>query len=231
MPKHQQDTNSIGGAPFLLSLFCLLLLSVLNCTLLPFLWNESARDNFLQFVIGGIFGAFAVGIFIRGHTSVFFHEFKHSLLSGLAGNKAKGMKIQRDSGHFEYEYTEETAYYNSLIALAPYFFPLCTLISLPIAILSFQNSHLLGVIVVGIGYGADLMMGLRDISPHQSDIYKIKGGYLVAIAYLTAMHLTILTFLLSWIFQGWLGVKFLFYGLFQLVKNLIAYYKTVERPV
>ncbi len=222
---------SVGGFAFFSSLFFLCLLSVLNISLLPDLWNVENFPYLVSFGIGMIPGGFIAMYFIQGHPSVLIHEFKHSLVSGLAGNRARGLKVKKDSGYFEYEYTSRTAEYNAFISLAPYIIPLFTFPALLLAYGVWRYSHELMVAVVGIGYGIDIILNVRDISRRQTDLTMIRGGYRVALLYITAMNLTIASILMAWVLQGWFGIRYLAYGLWQVVLHLVAYYHNAPSAI
>lgn len=147
-------------------------------------------------------GSVAVGsglahILIKDHLSVFIHELKHSIVSNLAGNRAKGMEIKRNTGHFEYEYTKKTAAYNAFIFLAPYYFPLTSIVALGLSALFIWGEPLPLLFVIGASVGVDLELGLRDIGPHQTDFTSLRGGYVIGLYYVTVMNLVIWSLLLT----------------------------------
>lgn len=224
--KSYKHTNSVGGFAFFLSLACLLFLSVLNMIHLPALWDSTAASNLLQFGMGIVIGCGAAMTLVFGHASVFLHEVKHSILSNLVGNRAKGMRIRRSHGHFKYEYTQATAEYNAFISLAPYFFPLFTFPSILIAIAAAHGQHSVQVLICGVGAGLDYVLNIRDIGPHQTDFTSITGGYSVGLFYVFIMNVTIATFLLAWVMQGVFGLKYLIYGLYIAVVHIVAVYRS-----
>ncbi|RMG42814.1 MAG: hypothetical protein D6719_05325 [Candidatus Dadabacteria bacterium] len=223
--KKKKADEKIGGFAFFLSLFFLLFLAIFNLTLLPSLWDSYAFSNILRFSAAFLVGGWAAHYLIRGRTSVFIHELKHSIVSNLAGNKAKGMKIAERSGHFEYQYTKATEEYNAFIALAPYFFPLFTLPALGISLIFWYHNHAALVFAAGVGYGLDSLLNIRDIGPHQTDFTVIKGGFRVGLLYVVAMNTTLFTILMAWVMQEVFGLKFLLYGLWEVCFHLVAYYK------
>ncbi len=168
----------------------------------------------------GLWGAF---VLIHGHTSVFIHEVKHSLLSGLVGNKYKGMDVNYDSGEFRYGYYQHTAHFNALIALAPYFFPISWPFFLICGYIFFtEPTH--RILIFGIGYGLDLSLQLRDISPIQTDISNITGGFTVGLFFILLVQLMLATFFLTWTLQGWAGFPLLFNQLWNAVISIVWYY-------
>jgi hypothetical protein len=212
---------------FFASLLALLALSVLFVTTLPKLFDNSAFINSFYFLMGGAVGASLAGFLIQGRFSVFLHELKHSILSGLVGNKARAMKVKKNSGYFKYEYTAETEAYNAFIALAPYFFPLFTIPAAISALVLWGANHMLpSIVLIGGAFGADLLLNIKDIGPHQSDISLIKGGYTVGIFYIFVANLSISLIILAWVFQGDYGLKFLLHALWDQAINIVAYYRS-----
>lgn len=209
--KESESRNQVvGGCAFFVSLMVLLPLGVICVFLALTQIRDAEVIAIISFVTTTILGLLFAKIAIRGHLSVLLHEFKHSLVSNFVGNKHKGMKIGRDSGHYEYTYTKNTAHYNALIALAPYITPLFSLMALALALTLWSETVVLAVAVIGFGYGIDLHLNIRDISPIQTDISLIRGGYFVGLLYIFAWNLLILAFILALAFNGPLGVAEIF---------------------
>jgi len=217
--------KSVGGFPFFISLVSLLFLGTYFLTIIPSLLDSYAYNNWFRFIAGFILGCWAASIFIRGHISVFIHELKHSIISNLVGNKARGMKIRKRSGHFEYSYTQRTAGYNAFIALAPYWLPLFLVPACIIALTLWHHDHQLAVAVIGVGFGIDAMLNLRDISRVQTDITGITGGYSVGLLYIAAINLAIFSTLAAYVSQGTYGLKYLTYSLWQFMIHIVGYYR------
>jgi hypothetical protein len=199
--------EKVGGIAFFSSLIFLWVVTILAWR--GYLQIAELNDFKLQrFLLLGMAVGAGASVAIRGHTSVFFHELKHSIISNLVGNRSRGMVVNQDSGHFEYSYTSETAPYHAFIALAPYWFPLCTIPLLLLSILvPVSASEVLVRLLVGFCFGLDLLTGLRDIHPHQTDFTNLRGGYMVGTVYITAVILFQLLVLLTWAARGWeLGV-------------------------
>jgi len=197
----------------------------MNIRALNYLWDNIAYTNFLYAASGLSIGMWFALIFFQGHLSVFFHELKHSIVSNLAGNRSKGMKIKRDTGLFSYEYTRQSAKYNALIALAPYFFPLFSIPALLVGLVFFIENHQHLVLVLAIGFGCDLFMNIRDISPVQTDITNITGGYYVGVLFIVAFNLVLLTYFMAWSFQEVFGLKVLFAYLWEMIVRLVWHYR------
>lgn len=224
MFKSKKKRKALGGVVFLTSFAVLVFLALLNFVNLPALWDSHAKANWVQFLMGFISGFFVAGLVIRGHISVFLHEFKHALLSGLVGNKAKGLIVKGDSGRFSYSYTKETEHYNAFISLAPYWFPLFTLPVFIVGLFFVATKFTLFLLLLGVAYGIDCRINVRDISPIQTDFSNILGGFLVGLGYVIAMNAVIFSIVSAWVSQGFFGLKYLLYGLWRVVVNLIAYY-------
>lgn len=220
--KQETKPTPVGGLAFFSSLVVLCLLGPYNLGFLIAHLSFGVLINWLYFLLALFAGFFLARFTIRGHPAVFIHELKHSILSNLVGNKAQSLSVRRSSGKFAYKYTPDTAPYNAFIALAPYILPLFALASFLIGLPFFYQTHWALVILVGLGYGMDLSLNLRDVSPYQSDLYLIRGGFRIGLLYLIAMNLTLLSILLAWVGDGRAGLIGLFTGLWSTAQLLIA---------
>ena len=223
--KPKEHKGPVGGLPFFMTLSSALFLGVFNLTYLPNLWDANALQHWTRFLSGAILGALVAKAFIVGHLSVMFHELKHYILSQCAGNKSKGFEVKDRSGFFKYAYNKDTAKFNGMIALAPYWFPLFTIFGMLLAIPAHFSAPHLVTFIVGIGVGLDLLMNMRDISPFQTDLTGITGGYKVALLFITAMNLAILTILAAWVSQGVFGLKVLVWALWDFMVHIVVYYR------
>jgi hypothetical protein len=200
----------VGGFAFFLSLAALVPTGALFLVLAVLQIRHAEANMAIGFIGSLVLGAILAQSLIRGHLSVFLHEFKHALISNLVGNKNKRMKVGRNSGHLEYAYTKKTAHYNAFIALAPYIVPVCTFFSVLIAFFIARDHPLRVSIIIGLGYGADLLLNARDISPIQTDISLIRGGYKMGLLYILGWNMLTSAIILAWAFQGFNGVAELF---------------------
>lgn len=221
----EADQGPLGGLPFFLSLTSLLALASLNLFFFPEMLKDETHSNWTRFGIGASLGMWFGHIFVKGHMSVMLHEFKHSVVSGLAGNKAKEFKIKSDHGHFKYEYTKHSQKYNALISLAPYFLPVFTFIAGLIAIPLYYRSLEAVLLVLGVGYGLDLLLNARDISPRQTDFSDIRGGFLVGLLFVLAMNVCIFTMLGSWVAYGFDGFGYLVACYWDTMLPIVVYYR------
>jgi len=160
---------------------------------------------------------------LAGKYNVLVHEFKHWLVSGLVGNRFKSLKVGEQSGHFSYSYSRRTAAYNAFIAVAPYCIPLFTFVFLLVSLAGWRHDRNTVALLIGIGYGADIVMNLRDISPRQTDLTYIRGGFWVGLTYVAAANLSFSSLLLAWILQGWNGLKLVLIALWQIVTYFIIH--------
>jgi len=204
----EKDTTGdvVGGFAFFLSLAALLPTGLLFFTLSIAQLRSADLTLAGIFIASCLFGAMLAQACVRGHISVLIHEFKHSLISNLVGNKFKEMRINEHSGHVQYAYTKRTAHYNAFIALAPYIVPVFTFVATLIAIACFRGDEVGTLVIVGLAYGADLLLNIRDISPVQTDITLIRGGYSVGLLYIAAWNFLIAALLFAWAFQGVAGL-------------------------
>jgi hypothetical protein len=199
----------VGGFAFYLSLAALLPTGVMFTTLTFLRIRSADSDASVSFIIAALVGAALAQMFIQGRLSVLIHEFKHSVVSNLVGNRHRGLRIGTDSGHYQYAYSKRTAHYNAFISLAPYIVPVFTFISVIIALIFCREDRATAAIVVGIGYGIDLLLNMRDISPIQTDISLIRGGYGVGLLYIAAWNLLVAGSVFAWAFQGFHGLALL----------------------
>ena len=205
-----------GALVFFVSFFVLILVSIANCIILPVLVERASFERWEIFLAGLALGALSGGIFIKRRFSVFIHELKHSVFSGLVGNKPKGMEVHEDTGKFEYLYTQRTEHMNTFIALAPYFFPL---FFIPLFTISyvFASPFTLPILFFsGLGYGVDMTLNVRDIGPWQSDLYGVRGGYYVGLSYAIAMNVMLFSFIAAWVTGGSEGIPFLLFGFIRI---------------
>ena len=200
------ESRPIGGFAFFLSLT---LLSPTALTLLALALSYANLDNTpnLGVLVSSSFvGALSAQLLIKRHISVLLHESKHSVVSNLVGNKLNKMHIDEHSGYIEYSYTKETAHLNFLIALAPYILPLFSVISVLLICSLGEMGRWPSITILGLGYGADLLLNLRDVSPVQTDISLIRGGYSLGLAYIVAWNIAILALVLAWTLDGSAGL-------------------------
>ena len=134
------------------------------------------------------------------------------------------MEINENSGSLQYEYTKKTAHYNAFIALAPYILPVFTCIASLITFAIQASNPLVPLAIIGVAYGIDVLMNARDISPIQTDISLIRGGFYVGLLYIMAWNMITSALALAWAFQGGAGIGELFV---TVMKLFIALYSII----
>jgi len=223
MAKIDSEDSKVGGLSFFLSLIALIVLSSINIFVLVNIFSASAAKNLGYFLIGAIVGALIAHFFIKGRLSVLIHEAKHRVISNLVGNKEKALKVETHSGHFEYAYSKSTARYNAFISLAPYWLPVATFTALILSYATIRGNFLIVLVLVGIGFGIDAILNVRDISPQQTDISLIRGGYPVGLSYIIFINLVVLTSLLAWVYDGPQGLKSFGKEWWKVMREIINY--------
>ena len=173
-PELDPENPKVGGLTFFVSLVFVSIIAIVNAYHLPALWDSVAFYNWTRFGMGFVIGGWFASLFLRNRLAVFIHETKHAVLSGLVGNQAKAIKVQKHTGHYEYSYTKQTKRYNAFIALAPYWLPLFSFPCILIALATGVTQQLL-LMAVGAAYGADTITNIREISPTQTDLTGIRG--------------------------------------------------------
>jgi hypothetical protein len=140
--------------------------------------------------------AFAIGFFLwlaifallptplRAY--ILAHELTHALWALLMGAKVHRISVKKDSGYVSVSDT------NILITLAPYFFPLYTVLVV-IAYLfagllaDMQPYYLIWVGLVGLTWSFHITFTLNALLIHQSDIKEY--GYLFSYAFIYLMNM------------------------------------------
>jgi len=199
----------VGGIAFYLSLLVLAFLTPLNFLFLSALIYERHFQNLALFAASLVFGAIAAYLVLRGKSSIFVHELKHSILSNLVGNKAKKLRVEGDSGSFEFAYTKETAHMNAFIALAPYFLPLFSIVGLVLSVPFFYSNQLVIQVALGVGFGIDLHHNFKDVSPYQTDFADLTGGFKVGLIYVCLANSFFGTLILAYQVDALEGLKYL----------------------
>lgn len=196
----------VGGFAFFLSLAVILPSGIIILALALRTLSGESLGYLASFICAAMIGSLSAHALIKGPISVLIHEFKHSLLSNIVGNKRKGMKIESNSGYFEYAYSKQTEHYNAFISVAPYILPVFTFVAGLLAFALFRHERVFAVLVVGIGYGMDLLLNIRDVSPIQTDLTLLRGGYRLGVLYVLAWNILIFALLFAWVLQGIAGL-------------------------
>ena len=174
----------------------------------------------------GFIGSLAVvGTSKIPKTRVFVHELKHAVVVLLTGNRLKNFVVDKHTGHVEFEMYSDKVHFASIIALAPYFFPLFSLPML-IACLILENGYNLFLSLgLGLALATDISMAYVDLHPHQTDLKKVSGGFFAGLLYLAGMHFLWTTVCLLWVVAGrnaYLFTGSLFFEFMKAVAATIA---------
>jgi hypothetical protein len=212
--KEKIYSGSVGGIPFFFSIFCLIIFTLATSLKLLTLIDSDILIQLGLFSGAGLSGAWLSYLLISGKISVLLHEFKHSFVSSLVGNKAKELKVtSKETGHFQYSFTKDTAKFNALISLAPYYLPLFSFPIYALGIVFYLQEIDFSPIILGLAFGADLLLNIRDIGSHQTDFSKITGGFWVGLLFVFLINLAILLVYIAWTSFQVDGFLLIFHGL------------------
>jgi len=136
--------------------------------------------------LGGGFLAWLLIYFVLPRpvrTYILAHELTHALWGALMGAKVFGMKISREKGSVTLSKT------NFLVTLAPYFFPLYTVVIilgyyLLAIFFEVERYHMWWLALVGLTWGFHLTFTVSTLAQHQSDIKECGYLFSYAIIYL-----------------------------------------------
>ena len=215
----EEKQKPVGGIAFFCSLLFLALLAAQNTRAILPLMSVHAVLMLAAFFAAALVGTIMTWRLLPNTICVFIHEFKHALLSGLAGNKLKGLVVQRDSGHVEYSYTRDTAAYNAFISLAPYITPLLTFPAVTAMVIIEPAHHTVAVLLAGLAWGADFYLNTRDISPVQTDLSGLRGGYTIGKLYILFCNAAFFTFVAAWVIGGRSGLVQLVVHLWNIARR------------
>jgi len=220
-PEEISEANPVGGLAFYISLFFLCFLGLLNSKTVLLLQSPPDLTRWSAFLAFFVLGLLGTRRIFSNRLCVFIHELKHSIISNLAGNRAKKLKFEDQTGSFTYEYTKRTAAYNAFIALAPYWVPLFSVVGIPIAAFGIPQYPLIVLGIAGLLFGADWYLNMRDFSPHQTDITGIRGGYAIGALYILAMNITLSSIVAAWVSRDVAGLLALVQTLWEFVLRVV----------
>jgi hypothetical protein len=163
--------------------------------------------NWLHFVPGFVLGLLIGKFCFSERFTVAIHEYKHFFWAKMMGNQAKVSQVRMHTGKVEFKYTKDTEAYNAFVALAPYILPVFTVLCMILSLLIFREDHAWAVLGTALGVGIDLILNFKDVSPTQSDIYLIRGGYTVGLMYIVFMNFALASILAFWISRDWIGLR------------------------
>ena len=225
MAKVKVKQGKVGGLAFFLSLVFLTVLGGLNLNAVPEVVTLASPARITAVLSGALSGALLTRLLVKRRAGVFLHELKHSIVSNLAGNRARGMKVRNSRGHFEYEYTKRTEAYNAFIYLAPYYFPVLSVAAALVTLPLFWRNPLVWSSAIAAGFAGDMELAVRDIGPHQTDFQNLRGGFPLGLFYVIMMNLVLATTLISALLMGRDGLLVLGRSLWDWMVDLVAAFK------
>ena len=137
---------------------------------------------------------------------IFSHELSHALWSMLFGGKVDEMYISRSRGGFT-RYSRG----NFLVTLAPYFFPLYSLIFLGLAFIAKENYGAPFVFLCGISTSFHILLTVYSIKIGQPDLRK--EGIAFSLSFIILMNILILGTVFLWFSNQGEIKNFLFSGI------------------
>ena len=203
--KKKVDTKSrIGGLLFLITIIAVFFVGIiaLLANIIIVLNTKFHLPNlivsFFGFVLGFI--VFSGPGFIKLRT--FLHESKHAIAVVLTGNKLKEFKAEDGSGYVTFEIYKDKLGFAPAIALAPYYFPLCSLPLFLLALFLGNSYPIVFSFLLGASCAVDILSGVAEIHPNQSDLKRIIGGFLIAAAFIGGFLFTWFNICLLWVLSG-----------------------------
>ena len=126
-------------------------------------------------------------------TYVLGHELTHALWAFMMGGKTKQIKVSRQGGHVTLSKT------NFLIALAPYFFPFYTMLTIGIYYLAdlwlnVQDYSAWWLAAIGVTWAFHITFTLHVLSQHQPDIKE--HGHIFSYSIIWIMNILVIASLL-----------------------------------
>jgi hypothetical protein len=224
--KSDRDKNRLtsdtkeGGIAFYFTLLCLIIINAVQLFGLSGILTHTQFSQWGEFVTALLCGGMAAACFINGGFSTFLHEVRHSTVSGLVGNSWGKMHVDGNSGYFQFKYDQRNKHFNALIALAPYYLPVFTVLGAVFMALYFYRYKVWLSMILGFGYGIDLVLNLRDISPIQSDLTRIRGGYSVAVAFIVLAQLALASLVSYWVIAQMAGIRYLGAVYWEIIQSL-----------
>ena len=174
---------------------------------------QSEVKTFLPLAVGGILYIFIELIFSRPmRTYVFGHELTHALASILMGGKVHSFNVSKEGGSVSLSKS------NFFIALAPYCFPIYTLLIIFLYfILKFWISlQLYQIYFLGmIGYSLmfHISLTLHAIQQGQPDIRKT--GYVFSLIFIGLINAWMVVFLYKFLFKDLVSMRIFFMDCFK----------------
>lgn len=172
--------------------------------------SPTAGAGWLVFICAGISAAIFWIQTRLTRLRTMIHEFKHAVMVMFTGGKVDKIEVGDDGGgSIEYSHYDEGARYQSIIALAPYYFPLLSFPVMLACLVSTPDMHAYYAAALGAAFATDIISGVADIGPHQTDIENIFGRFYLAGFFIAAADLAWFSVLAVWVSGGTKGFLFL----------------------
>jgi hypothetical protein len=181
--KKQKDSTWFRAVLGISMIPVALFLLPLCAILIDMIWKCGDVSWFLY----GMLAYFPIHLLIwRPHfLHVTAHEFTHALFTTLSLGNVYSLHIDtEDSGHITMSKR------NIMISLAPYFFPLLTMLILLFYMISIELFKTEIAFIAGFFLGCHYIMNLRDLTFEQPDIIQ-SGGTLFALPLVMLLNLVI----------------------------------------
>jgi len=164
----------------------------------------------------GVYAALQVFLWKPIGLYVFGHELTHALAALVSGFRVKSFTASPHGGHVILSDT------NVGVALAPYCFPIYTLIVVAVLLIvqhykPFAVSPPMFAFAVGFTFAFHAALTLHAVTQRQPDLHYV--GPFLSLVIILLINSVMLIFLLKALFPGWVSVQFF---LAKTLQNLLA---------
>lgn len=227
MGAQSKKIKKIGKASALTILFCipfvLLLGGLAAISSFCFVLIKGLdKEVFTFFGLGAISSATIILTTPMPRIRTIIHELKHVVPVVLTGGRIRKFRASRDNGQVEFSLEEEDIPCVPYIALAPYYWPL---FSLPVLIacmlLETQNKPLLALLL-GCALTIDVITGISEIHPRQTDFKATYGGFPLAALFIASSYFFWINISLLWVFAGTQGYGYAGYMFMDVIKTEVS---------
>jgi hypothetical protein len=193
--------SRIGGLMFLITIVCVFFIAIVTTLSNLLIFSESLFNS--QRLVGSFLGFVFGLILIPGPNLLkfrtFIHELKHAIVVVLTGNKLKDFKVESGTGHVTFDLYENKISFAPAITLAPYYFPLFSCPLLCLAIFIGDSRPMLLPVMLGFALAIDIITGIEEVHPNQSDLQRIIGGFFIAVSFIVGVLFAWINICLLWI--------------------------------
>jgi hypothetical protein len=184
------------------------------------IFTANSGDKFVAFWIGIlVYIIFQIVLYKPMRLYVFGHELSHAIAGILSGAKIKKFKVGKDSGNVVLNKD------NLCITLAPYVFPIYTIIIIFVYFLcgcfcDIKPFYKYFLFFIGISIAFHIALTIYVLTIEQSDL-KIYGAFFSYVMILV-VNFVVFTIILALVFLNEISIKTIFIEYF---KNIISIYK------